>query len=167
MQGLAQGLSQNAALPLRAVNDVAKQLASTKVVAGFGLALASAAPVLAAPTMPPPMMQSIPAPPTLFDDKVLARFQSGLDRPAEALRRIAPDRPFEALPPLPAIDKRPPLAAGRNDRQAAPGPTTISITINPAPGMDERALAQLVADKIEEAKRRDERQARGRLSDFD
>jgi hypothetical protein len=89
-----------------------------------------------------------------------------------------------ALPKLPAAmpDARPvrslhnqslhdPLRMGGYAAQpgaAMPGSSAlppINITINAAPGMDERKLADLVAQKIEEIERNNSARARPRLVD--
>jgi TP901 family phage tail tape measure protein len=50
---------------------------------------------------------------------------------------------------------------------AGAGPMTIQITVNAAPGMDEKALAELVAQKIRETQLNAAARARSRLSDSD
>jgi hypothetical protein len=49
----------------------------------------------------------------------------------------------------------------------AGGAVTINITINPAPGMDEQALAALVAEKLREAQWQAQARSRSRLADAD
>lgn len=67
--------------------------------------------------------------------------------------------------PMLTIDSRPPLSAAAPARAAAGGGNTYNITINAAPGMDGRALAQAVAAELD---RRDRAaSARGRSSLYD
>ncbi|MGQ5525172.1 phage tail tape measure protein [Chitinimonas sp. PSY-7] len=61
------------------------------------------------------------------------------------------------------IDSRPPLARSTAPVQAAP--VSINITVNAAPGMDERKLAQLVAQEIAKHQRSVSAAKRSRLSD--
>ncbi|TSJ88197.1 phage tail tape measure protein [Chitinimonas sp. BJB300] len=63
------------------------------------------------------------------------------------------------------IDSRPPLSRPAASAQAAPAP--INITINAAPGMDERKLAQLVAQEIARQQRSAQAANRSRLADRD
>ena len=65
------------------------------------------------------------------------------------------------------IDNRPPLSqpGAAASQHAAAGP--INITVNAAPGMDERALARLVAQEIDKAQRQQAARGRSRLTDRD
>lgn len=67
-----------------------------------------------------------------------------------------------------AIDTRPPITASAMaaSQQAAAAPN-ITITVNAAPGMDEAALARLVAAEVEKATRQKQVARRSRLTDGD
>ncbi|MBY0446442.1 MAG: hypothetical protein K2Q15_14690, partial [Burkholderiales bacterium] len=63
------------------------------------------------------------------------------------------------------LDQRPPMAAQTNYGQS-PAPS-FQITIHAAPGMNEQALAQLVAQEIAKADRQKQVRSRSRLGDSD
>jgi hypothetical protein len=67
-----------------------------------------------------------------------------------------------------AIDTRPPLTASATAGGTGAGLSVINqITIHAAPGMDEAALARLVAAEIDKATRRTQMAGRSRLTDRD
>ena len=80
--------------------------------------------------------------------------------------RISPK--LDDLPALQArIDTRPPLAAqgaggGRSESHA-----TYNITINAAPGSDERMLARLVREELEALEHRRRVRYRSEMSDYE
>lgn len=63
------------------------------------------------------------------------------------------------------IDTRPPLSAGGSAGQGGGGGTVIQITVNPSAGMDESALAKLVAQEVERVTRKAQVASRSRLTD--
>lgn len=65
-----------------------------------------------------------------------------------------------------AIDNRPPLAAGAAPAAAA-APVTISITVQAGPGMDEAALAKLVAQEVQRITSGQTARSRSALHDRD
>ncbi|GHU09886.1 hypothetical protein AGMMS50225_11950 [Betaproteobacteria bacterium] len=87
--------------------------------------------------------------------------------PALAIGSMAP--PPGSAAPLPALTRAAPAGgmAGSAASASMIGATTIQITVNPAPGMDEKALAELVARKIRETQLSAAAQARSRLTDAD
>lgn len=68
--------------------------------------------------------------------------------------------------PAMAVDNRPPLAAGGAPAAAA-APVSISITVQAAPGMDEAALARLVAQEVQRITRQQQARGRSRLTDLE
>jgi TP901 family phage tail tape measure protein len=100
--------------------------------------------------------------------------------PIEALRKMAGSLvtsaalalPAQAaLPPphpLPLVSAAPAGARPASSQpDAAPATVTINVSVYPTPGMDERALAGLVARKIKEVQFAGEARARSRLYDAD
>jgi hypothetical protein len=65
------------------------------------------------------------------------------------------------------IDSRPPLTAQRGAPVAAAAPSTFTITIHAAPGMNEQQLAQAVAREIDHQQRQRQAAGRSRLTDRD
>lgn len=65
------------------------------------------------------------------------------------------------------LDTRPPLGAPRGATAPTAGGNTYVFQIYPAPGMDEKALARLVLQKIEETERGKAVRSRTRLADKD
>lgn len=65
------------------------------------------------------------------------------------------------------LDTRPPLGSPRGTTAPAAGGSTYVFQIYPAPGMDEKALARLVMQKIEETERGKAARGRTRLADKD
>ena len=113
-----------------------------------------------------------------------ARYQTELPRvdlPAlQAKARYQTELPRVDLPALQAkaryqavpistlqFDQRPPLAPVQQQAAAPIASGPINITINAAPGMDEQALARLVAREIERATLQHQARARGTLGDLD
>jgi hypothetical protein len=82
---------------------------------------------------------------------------------AGSLAAVIPDA--GAMPASRMISRALPAAPGNEG--VSPSAATLYITVNPAPGMDERALADLVARKIQEAQWSEQARARSRLSDAD
>jgi hypothetical protein len=98
--------------------------------------------------------------------------------PIEAMRRMIGGLVSSAalaLPAAPALAAPPPLFAQAPAAQSIPAsgsPSagasgTITINVYPAPGMDERALADLVAQKIKDVQRTGDARGRSRLTDAD
>lgn len=71
-----------------------------------------------------------------------------------------------AASPALAVDNRPALVAGAS-APALAGGGSVTINVYPSPGMDEEALADLVAQKIAEAQRNQAASGRSRLTDSD
>jgi TP901 family phage tail tape measure protein len=78
---------------------------------------------------------------------------------------MASPLPALAAGPLPPLTPRAPTP--RNAPAGAPDGGQIQIIVNPAPGMDEQKLADLVARKLKEAQFGKEARARSRLTDYD
>ena len=139
LAGLQEGLSDQRQV-LKPVDTLSKRLKQ----AGAGLTLGAVTAAAAAQPLP--------------DVQALARYQTDLS-PVElpdlqAVARYRAEIQPTSLPDIQRserlasrIDKRPPLSVGQAATPIASGP--ITITINAAPGMNEQALAQLVARELE------------------
>ena len=163
LAGLHNGLADNTKT-LAPVGDLSKRLKA----AGAALAIGS----MALPAADLPALQA------------KARYQTELPRvdlPAlQAKARYQTELPRVDLPALQAkaryqavpistlqFDQRPPLAPVQQQAAAPIASGPINITINAAPGMDEQALARLVAREIERATLQHQARARGTLGDLD
>ena len=102
------------------------------------------------------------------EDGPLARIKAITDKITAAGAGMAIGMAGGAMAAPVAIDTRPPITASAMaaNQQAAAAPN-ITITVNAAPGMDEAALARLVAAEIEKATRQKQVAHRSRLSDND
>ena len=91
----------------------------------------------------------------------------GLTAPAAALASVPP-MPEPIAAPVPPISLQTPggKAADPFQKGSAPG-SPINITIHAAPGMDEKKLAELVAQKIRENQLASQARTRSRLVDAD
>ena len=65
------------------------------------------------------------------------------------------------------LDNRPPLSQPGAAASQSAAASPINITVNAAPGMDERALARMVAQEIDKAQRQQAARGRSRLTDRD
>ncbi|MCL2020942.1 MAG: phage tail tape measure protein [Betaproteobacteria bacterium] len=142
MLGLEQGLANAAARPLAMMKRYAGAMAAAGTLAVAPMA--TALPQLpAAALMVSPALSALPQLPIALPD-------------ARPVRR--PQEPLRA-----GVYQTRPGAAAFADAMAGP----INITINAAPGMDERKLADLVARKIKEIERDKAARMRSRLVDAD
>jgi hypothetical protein len=154
MQGLEQGLANTAAGPLAYIKH-------------FAGALTAASTLLVTPAIA--AMPQLPAVPALAVNQVKQIMPAVLKLPV-----AMPDaRPDQSLHDRRLHDCRlqDPLRMGGYASQpgaAMPASSAlppINITINAAPGMDEKKLADLVAQKIEEIERNKSARMRSRLVD--
>lgn len=65
------------------------------------------------------------------------------------------------------VDNRPPLAAHPAVAQSITHPMSVNITINAAPGQDERAIARMVAQEIQRIQNQQQARQRSSMSDRD
>ena len=65
------------------------------------------------------------------------------------------------------VDNRPPLAAHPAVAQSITHPMSVNITINAAPGQDERAIARMVAQEMQCIQNKQQARKRSILRDRD
>lgn len=150
MQGYQQGLKTEEAAPLKEMDGFAKRLRQ----AGAGLAMGAAAlagPAAASPADGTAQRLEVPRLPAL-----------GVER--RELPRLGID-----ASQAPAFDARPPITAPAGGGLTIQG--GINVSVQSSPGMDEQALAQLVAAEIKralaDAERDNEARRRSALFDTD
>jgi hypothetical protein len=91
---------------------------------------------------------------------------SAIRAPLAHLGNLMAMPPLQPMPALAGAGGGPILANG-NQMSAPSAGLTVNIVVNPAPGMDEKKLAFLVAQKLKEAQLGKEARARSRLVDSD
>jgi phage-related protein len=91
---------------------------------------------------------------------------SAIRAPLANLGNLMVMPPLQPMPALAGAGGGPRLANG-NQMSAPSAGLTVNIVVNPAPGMDEKKLAELVTQKLKEAQLGKEARARSRLADSD
>ena len=175
MAGFTQGLLGGQGAAQNALQRIGAGLRT----AGAGLALGASGAVVASPALQgridnrpppapavPPMLQARISPKLDGLPALQARVVPHLEALSALQARVAPQ--FDELPALQSrIDNRPPLAAQGVRTSGGEVQATYNITINAAPGSDERMLARLVREELEALEHRRRVRYRSEMSDYE